>query len=195
MALTLNTEVKSLVNTLNDMLLNHPLSEDQVDEVLFANEWRLISSNGRYSNVYKSPCEEYALRVAFSSELDEDCHHHHIQHAMADADNPYLPNIYWHKKCITNSCDVSMSLTLMEILRPMKISANMPADYAIIVKAMPRKKPNVNIPQEAFENQKLAKTLYDMKRVMEENGLHSDIKPDNVMMRGDSQLVITDPYM
>lgn len=189
--------VTNLVESLSQTLLSRPMNEDEAEIALYKQGWFLINSEGTFSNIYGSPCGVYVLRVAFSMPEDEDCFPFHATHAIFEKDNPYLPNIYWHVHSAEKYIEARMNLTLMEKLTNISMykgAAGLPNDFKIVNEAMPHSADNVEIPIQAFENPTLAKTLYTIKENMQRYNLHSDIKPQNVLMRG-QQVVITDPYM
>lgn len=120
------SKIKKFISSLEDILkpLNVLFNEDEVrDRLKYLFEdfgWEHLSG-GAYAEVFASPCGQYALRV----QIDSDHYHHFAEFAMKHPNNPYLPNIHWHKQYDIPDLDhdvIVKSVTLMERLDPLESS-------------------------------------------------------------------------
>tara|TARA_R110000868_G_scaffold262401_1_gene520874 strand:+ start:34776 stop:35357 length:582 start_codon:yes stop_codon:yes gene_type:complete len=190
-----HSHTEAIQKSLTHLLLSTYITTDSAEHLLLNAGWFLHSSEGCFSNVYRSPCGQYILRVGHSYADREDKYPFHACNAILNEDNPYFPKIYWHVQSIFRHFDEPLTLTLMEVLNPID-NPFKSYDCKLISEAVPVHSDEVIIPQQAFENNALAKALYSLGKVMEKHGLESDISlgNGNLMQRPSGEIVITDPY-
>lgn len=88
--------VKPVLCTIDDKITPSNWDEYKIRKMLndaFTNlSWCIASEDGYFSQVYFSPCGEYALKVNFADTV----YPYFVQMARDNPDNPYLPDIFWH---------------------------------------------------------------------------------------------------
>lgn len=151
--------------------------------------WKRICKRPK-SGMYISPCERYVIKV----NVAQDNYHHYAKAAMQHFDNPFFPKVYWAST--VNHPHIN-SIILMERLREVE-----GCEDEILEK----------IHVESFENfwvspdryvqdiryinamegdwQDFVMTLSD---IYERTGCAFDMIPSNFMIRGEEQIVFTDP--
>jgi hypothetical protein len=112
-------QLSKFIFTINDGSYDEDYSRvDHVHMVFEQNGWKSLSSDGCYSEVYISPCQQYVLKANISTDL----YPLYAYWSISNQENPYFPNIYWHfsmvhrADCYRHTYGYVLSVTLMEKL-------------------------------------------------------------------------------